>query len=752
MASASESYAVAAQLMLKSNVPESLSAIIEGFERLDRMVKQTVEGFDRMASAAAKSADRIARSQTDAADRGARAQTNAADVAARAQQRAAERTAQVQQRAADATARRMERDRDMAERLDFDRDARLRRQAAAQEAAAARQMDRQRDMAERMDTDRDARARRQAASHGHLSAMDVSMAAGATSGMLGGLITSAGRAALDPAYTLDMLRRDDRVSAADAKGVEDAAWGATRSAPGTTFSKNLEAAVDLKNVTGSLADAVKILPQFANLSAVLAIADKKAGGEGSQAFAAAKAMEILGELTVEKRNPVTGQMEQSIDANQLPTRLESMAKIAVATMGRVNPSDYLNFSKQARAGGMMLSDEFMYEKLPAILMTMGGQRAGTAIQSMSQVFQGGRLTQKSLREMAELGLAGSAHVVTTGKGKNKVTDIRGEVFQQALLSTDPAAWAAKVREHLVNDLHMSDADALKSVQKFNQRGTVAGLLADLMKDAPGILKEQQNIRHTQVAGIAESNPEGKINALHASFENLLAALGGPLVGPAVALMDNMTAVLNRVGDWAKANPNEAKIIGEVAVGLFSLAAAVAAVSGALLIYGPVIAAARGLAAGRTIAGAIAAGAEGAGAAAGAGTAAGAGVLARFALSAARLGRVATPVGAAVMATQLAWTNMTPLTNDQAKKYAPQLAAPNDGFDVEGRPTAPVAPRQSDLVKTQPTGTQDVRVVNSGDLARGYQANLGATLSRPPSGPTGFDSTGSVPSHPSTSTP
>ena len=44
------------------------------------------------------------------------------------------------------------------------------------------------------------------------------------------------------------------------------------------------------------------------------------------------------------------------------------------------------------------------------------------------------------------------------------------------------------------------------------------------------------------------------------------------------------------------------------------------------------------------------------------------------------------------------------------------------------------------------------MVNSGDLARGYQSNLGSTLSRPPSGPTAFDATGSVPSYPSTSTP
>ena len=528
MASASESYAVAAQLVMRSNVPESLSVIIEGFERLDRMVKQTTEGFDRMASAAARSAERIARSQTDAAERGARAQVTAADTAARAQLRASERMERAQQRASDASERRLLRDRDMAERIDYDRDARLRRTAASSAARSP-----------------------------HLSAMDVGLAAGATSGMLGGLITSAGRAALDPAYTLDMLKRDDRVSASDAKDADDAAWAATRSAPGTTYAKNLEAVSDLKNVTGSLSDAVKILPQFANLSAVLAVADRKNGGSGDQAFAAAKAMEVLGQLTQERTNPATGKLEQYIDPAQLPARLERMAKVAVATQGRVNPTDYLAFAKTARAGGMMLSDEFLYEKLPAMMMVMGGSRSGTAVQSMSQVFQGGKLTQKSFREMGELGLTGEAKLVSVGKGK----EIKGKIYEQDLLMRDPAAWASKVHDHLVNDLHMDDAGAMTAVQRFAQRSTIAGMLADLMKDGAGILKEQQNVQHTQVAGIAESNPEGRINSLHASFENLMAALGGPLVGPAIGLMDSMAAVLNRVGDWAKANPGEAKLIG-----------------------------------------------------------------------------------------------------------------------------------------------------------------------------------------------
>ena len=525
MASTRESYAVAAELVLKSNVAEALRPVIEAMENIDKALKGTSEGFAGLAKAAAKAAADMVKSQNEA--------TESAVKGAKAQQEAAERAGRAS--------------------------ARAYQQAGEAASKAARQ------------------AEQSARRGGHLSAMDVSIAAGTAAGGLGSLITSAGRAALDPAYTLSMLRTDhpgpghEGVSDAAAKNADEAAWAATRSAPGTTYSKNLEAVVDLKNVTGSLSDAVKILPQFANLSAILAVADRASGGSGDQAFAAAKAMEVLGQLTEERKNAQTGRMEQYIDPAQLPARLERMAKVAVGTMGRVNPQDYLAFAKTARAGGMTLSDEFLYEKLPAMMMVMGASRAGTAIQSMSQVFQGGRLTNKSWSEMKELGLGGDSHEVTTGTGKNKRTEIKGSIYEQNLLMSDPAAWAAKVHDHLVNDLHMTDAQAMNSVQKFAQRSTIAGMLADLMKDGAGIIKEQGNIQHTDVSGVTTNNPEAKINQLHASFENLLAALGGPMIEPAVHVMDAVTAKLNMLGDWARANPGEAEVIGKVATGLFGLA-------------------------------------------------------------------------------------------------------------------------------------------------------------------------------------
>ena len=88
----------------------------------------------------------------------------------------------------------------------------------------------------------------------------------------------------------------------------------------------------------------------------------------------------------------------------------------------------------------------------------------------------------------------------------------------------------------------------------------------------------------------------------------------------------------------------------------------------------------------------------------------------------------------------------------AKASPKSIAAfgePSDGFDAAGMP---IAPRAADLAPARPSGPTPVYVTNPADLDRGYNSNLARNLSRPPSGPTGFDPTGSVPSYPSTSTP
>lgn len=112
-----------------------------------------------------------------------------------------------------------------------------------------------------------------------------------------------------------------------------------------------------------------LLPRFARLTALLQVMDRKKGGSGDGAFAAAKAMEVMGGMIDERQ--VDGRTVREINPELMQQRLDMMARVAVATNSRIGPQDYLGFAKQARVAGMNLSDSFIYERLPAIMLGMG---------------------------------------------------------------------------------------------------------------------------------------------------------------------------------------------------------------------------------------------------------------------------------------------------------------------------------------------------------------------------------------------
>ena len=424
---------------------------------------------------------------------------------------------------------------------------------------------------------------------------DDAMMASIGLGVAGAELLKMGHESLSPAFQVahlrSMLMTDRRVSGADADRAVDAADAATKSAPGTTVQENLAALLDLKTVIGSLPDAIGAIPQFAQLDQTLRLVATKNGSNPS--FAAAKAMEILGGMYEEVRNPATGAFDERISPAVMQGHLDAMQRVILATNGRIQPSDYLQYAKTARSAGMQFSDEFTYSELPAILQVLGGQRTGTAFMSLEQLYQGNRLTDKSASALAKIGLFTADPIegyVDPHTGKKRTRVSTASLFEKDLLRTDPVKWAADVLSMLQGRGYKTVDAAMGAISDPQQRATVAGLLADLLKDLPSILKEKANITNTPLdAGkqLAATDPTAKLQQLDAAWQNLLTHLGGPLVDPAISLMNKMTDGLDRLSTWAKANPAEAKLLGETAAGLGVVATAVGALGAMLILYLPV---------------------------------------------------------------------------------------------------------------------------------------------------------------------
>ncbi len=400
--------------------------------------------------------------------------------------------------------------------------------------------------------------------------------------------------AIDLESTSDVLAADNRLTPADVAAAVGRAKETASLVPGSVAGENMKALLDLKTVFGSLDEAKSMLPQFAQMTRAFQLLDKKHGGGGEHSFAAAKAMEILGEMVTETVSP-NGETIREMDPARGMQYLSRMQRAAIATDMRVAPKDYLALAKTARVAGLTLSDEFIYEKLPALIQTEGASRTGTALMSMAQVFDGGKLTNKSMDAMIGLGLASpqglehvGGHIDEHGERVGGRDVVHPEaIYDRDVLRRDPLEWVQAASKRMdaagINGT-TAQIDALMSA---SQRTTIAGILAVLLKDVPAIEKERENIRNTDPNATALSRDSTASSALrlHASVENTLTTLGGAALGDAGKSLDGLTSALNSIGKWAGEHPDgtraalEGLAFGVLALGAEKVVVALTALGG-----------------------------------------------------------------------------------------------------------------------------------------------------------------------------
>jgi hypothetical protein len=411
-----------------------------------------------------------------------------------------------------------------------------------------------------------------------------------------GVVDSALGRAIEVAHLRQQILADQRVSQAQADEAVQRAYAVTNAAPGTRVHENLSALIDLKNITGSMSEAEQMLPQFAQMSAMLQVMDRKRGGAGDPAFAAAKAMEIMGAMTDEKTN-AQGQTVREINPALLQQRLNEMTRVAVATNMRVDPGVYLGFAKQARVAGMTLTDEFIYEKLPALLGVLGGQRTGTALMSLAQVTRGGRMQASTYANLVQAGLADpNAHKeerYRDDKGRLRTREIvsPGGIYDSDLLAKDPLEWMQAAQKRMeAQGIHGTE-NQINTLMQGSQRATIAGLLADLLKDMPTILKEQENIKNTNpnvAMQIAQNDPAAKLQQFEAAWDKLLTSFGSAALDDAMKALDRVTSTMNALGDWAQKNPDIAGPITKFVGAAGALLLALGAISTAIFFTAPAL--------------------------------------------------------------------------------------------------------------------------------------------------------------------
>ncbi|MFG1388804.1 phage tail tape measure protein [Xanthobacter versatilis] len=339
------------------------------------------------------------------------------------------------------------------------------------------------------------------------------------------------------------------------------AWENTAKVQSVGVTRNLEMIKELRGVFGDSKHAEEFALDFAKAQAVIDAVTH--GRNKDQVFEAAKGIELRG---------------NAFDPEKFRHEIDMMTKATTAYGGKVTPNDFFQFVKYTRGASFAYSDDFMWKVAPALMQEMGAMQAGTALKSMDQAIVGGKLSQKSATAMQGYGLLDPSKIIW-----NKVGSIKG-ILPGGIAGSDqfihdPYEWIQKtlgpaLKKHGVNvDDKQQIRTALSAIFGNRTAEQIAGILST---QGPRIDKEKNLV--TQAHGLssyddlAAKDPNTVIKGFREQWENLLTALGSPLVEPAMKALKGLTEAVSGMAQFAAANPETIKNIG----------LAIAAISAALI--------------------------------------------------------------------------------------------------------------------------------------------------------------------------
>jgi hypothetical protein len=206
-----------------------------------------------------------------------------------------------------------------------------------------------------------------------------------------------------------------------------AAWKTARDVLTTTPAENLRAIGELRTVFGDTGEAIAVLPQIQKLQSVLTSLTGTA--QEGLAYTTMRAVEMLGGTI----NPHTGQ----IDPTRSQEMIDLMTKASIATHGKVDPRQWLNFAQTAGGVVKNMDPSALIMGMAPIIQEMGGFRAGTALTALNQQIVGGVMPQRVVADWVKYGLVDESKISATRMG---VRVAPGGVVGEEVWKRNPLQW------------------------------------------------------------------------------------------------------------------------------------------------------------------------------------------------------------------------------------------------------------------------------------------------------------------------
>lgn len=388
--------------------------------------------------------------------------------------------------------------------------------------------------------------------------------------------------------TEDLTREQGKMLAAgisnrDVANATAKAWNMSANIMGSRVSENLAAIAHLRAALGDLHEAERVAPAYQRNAVALGIMTKR-DGEG-EAYKIAQAIHLSGAAN----DPVT----KKLRADMFSQQMNLYTAMIAAGGGKLSPQDLLQFQKMSGSYGSSLSDPGR-ANMAGFIQSMGGSRAGTALASLNRALKDGVMQKSTLAALESIGLIDASKVSASsgnaahGNGASAGGGIRfmpGALANEAQFRTDTAGWVwGTLIPMLRNAGITSPSDQVNWIQHAKLTQNPTRLLSELIRNEGVDRQESANVRQAsradQYDAVMGRDVGANKKALHDAWQDLLTAIGMPMVKPAIGILQALTAAIKGMTQWAVLNPGKIQLIGKtlVVVGAGLVALGVAAVA------------------------------------------------------------------------------------------------------------------------------------------------------------------------------
>lgn len=358
-------------------------------------------------------------------------------------------------------------------------------------------------------------------------------------------------------------------------GAISAAWKTAGDNVTTTATGNLKSILDLRNITGSMHEAVEFMPIMARMQTILAASKegKISSASGDLAFSAMKALDIRGAVN---------------DPERLKHQSDLMTRVITGTQGRVTPEQFQQVFQYARQSKFSLSDDFAYKILPTLMLESatktgggGGSRGvGPMLAAAYRFTNQGFVNKKSLPLLGELGMLGKGSILQTSTPGTVVAPL----IHASLAAENSFQWfhedvMPKIYKYLQkHKIAATDGNILQIINAMTRGNQLAGsLFGEFYIKEKNFKRDQKLFEGVMSPGDAynaamKNDPNTAFTALHSQWQNLKTAVGITVIPVLLPAMERLTKGLYRLGAWANDHPQMTQKLVE---GFGALSAAMA---------------------------------------------------------------------------------------------------------------------------------------------------------------------------------